>query len=260
MTSWAFDPLTYQVAWRAFGVDRPHYPFQYRSTSETTDEYERECLQAATGFRSRLDDDLYWAFATMLDPEARVYICGFSGAGDAEKIRSYIAVRGPRAVVMRQDPGPDHHSGGAVHLAGISFADCGASAVRALPPAAPGRRPRIDAELRDLDRRDEFDADASWLRAPDARATPAQRFERILGLPRTSAGRIEVYSGATISERATGPAREVRWVDLADDGRYLVISNSRTVSLLPGPDESLGNHIHKLVGAAIDDTRSEPVH
>nr|WP_240945323.1 ESX secretion-associated protein EspG [Rhodococcus sp. HNM0569] len=250
--------MTYQVAWRSFGVDQPHYPFQYRPTSGTMDEYERECLMAARRFQGQLDEDLYWAFATMLAPEARVYLCGFAGPEDSQKVRAFAAVRGMHATVMRQDPGPDHRCGGTVHVTRIPFGSCGSSIARTLPTTDPGRRPRLDVDRRDLeDEQDDYGSATSWLHAPSSRATPKQEFERLLGLPREGAGRIEVYSGATIGERATGRVREVRWVDLVDDGRYLVVPGSRTVTMAPGHSDALAQHVQKLLAAATEDSRLE---
>ncbi|NLE79823.1 MAG: ESX secretion-associated protein EspG [Rhodococcus sp.] len=259
MSKWTFDPLAYQVGWRSFGVDHPHYPFQYRPTSETMDEYERECLTAAQRFQSQLDDDLYWAFVTMLNPEARIYACGFTGPGEAEKVRAYVAVRGPHAVLMRQDPGPDHGCGGTVHLSRLPHGRCGDAIAHALPTVDPGRRPRIDVDMRDLENEpeDEFATPTSWLHEQSTQATPKQELEQLLDLPRVGVGRVEVYSGATIGARDTVRVREVRWVDVADDGRYLVASSPRTVSAIPGRDDALSTLVQKLVAAATEESRSE---
>lgn len=259
MTTWKFDPLTYQVAWRAFGVDRPHYPFQYRPTTETADEYERECLTAAKQFQSQLDDDLYWTFATMLNPEARVYACGFTGQSDNEKVRVFAAVRGAHAVVVHQDAGPDHQCGGEVRVMRIPQARCGEGALRGLPSADAGRHARVDVDLRDLENDPDGDVGSpeSWLRSPSRQATPKHEFEQLLDLPRVGSGRVEVYSGATVGERDTGRAREVRWIDVAEDGRYLVAQGPRTVSILPGRGNAFAAHVQKLITAAAEENRSE---
>lgn len=259
MTTWKFDPLTYQVAWRAFGVDRPHYPFQYRTSAEDSVEYERECFAAARRFQSQLDDDLYWAFATMLNPEARVYACGFAGPNDDKKVRVYAAVRGAHAVVVHQDAGPDHQSGGEVRVMRIPQRSCGEGVLRGLPSADAGSHPRIDVDLRDVegDSDDDSGSPASWLRSPSRQATPKQDFEQVLNLPRIGAGRVEVYSGAAIGERDTGREWEVRWIDVAEDGRYLVAQGPRTVSLLPGRGDVLAAHVQKLVTAAAEENRSQ---
>ena len=92
-----------------------------------------------------------WAFAVLVDPQVRVQACGFTGAGDAEKVRVYAAVRGEHAVVARQDPGPDHDCGGAVHVARMASGRCGQAVVAALPGVDAGRAPRIEVDRLDLE-------------------------------------------------------------------------------------------------------------
>lgn len=259
MSTWQFDPLAYQVGWRSFGVDRPHYPFQFRPSSATADEYDSECLAAARRFRNMLDDDLYWAFVTMLSPEARVYACGFAGAGDAAKVRIYAAVRGAHAVVVSQEPGPDHRCGGTVRVTRLPHRNCGQAVLQALPAIGAGSHSRIDVDRLSLETEaeDDFDTPASWLRSSAPNTTPKQDFESLLSRPRVGVGRVEVYAGPTIAQRDTGGARDLRWVDIADDGRYLVAQGPRTVSVLPGTADVFEAQIQKLVTAAVEENRSE---
>lgn len=256
MNDWLFEPLMYQVGWRSFGVDRPHYPFQCRPNTTDLPAYEAECATAAKQFQAQLNEDLYRAFVTMLNPQARVYGCGFAGPDDAEKVRVYAAVRDSDVIVVRQDPGPDHNCGGAVHVSLTSRDRCGEHVVGALPSVAAGAGRRIDVDRLDLEAdRDDEDASASWLHSPVSRATPARDLERLLARPRTGVGRVEVYPGATTGERDTGGGREVRWVDIADDGRYLFIERGRTVSLAPGSGETFAAHVQELVTSAVEESR-----
>ncbi|CAM2777766.1 ESX secretion-associated protein EspG [Skermania piniformis] len=247
MTAWTFHPLTYQVGWRSFGADPP-YPFQYRSTTSEMARYTRQCISASEQFEDQLDEALYQAFVVMMNPDVRIHVCGLVGPGDADKVRLYAAMRGADAVLAQQNPGAGRTSGGSVRVTRVQRVGCGDAVARALPNVRAGTQKRIDVDHDELPAGDGPEPRAtSWLRPADAGPTPVADATRLLARPRTGIGRIEVYPGASLGARDTGDGRDVRWLDVLDDGRYLLVDRARSISISPGGPAALRDVVQELI-------------
>lgn len=247
---WDFAPLEYLVGWRAFGWDQLSYPLQYRSTAPMRSDYEQECIRAAASFKARFDDDLYSAFVTLGAPEARVYGCGFAGPNNARKVRIHAAARGRVGVLVVQDPGPDHHSGGTIHVSRIPVDSLAQQFVAALPPMNPGREPKVEVPVKEIGRDrsdDDEEHQGSWLEPTRRLASPMQGLTKLTSKPRVGIGQIEVYSGPTMDLRDTGNGREMFWIDNADDGRYLARQNQHTLVVGGVAAADLTGHLQRLI-------------
>ena len=247
---WDFAPLAYVVGWRAFGWDTLSYPLQYRSTAQLQSDYEQDCVRAAADFESQWGEDLYSAFVTLGAAEARVYACGFAGAGNARKVRVHAAVRGGTGVVVVQDPGPDHHSGGTIHLAKVSTARLAQHVVDALPTTSKGRDSAFEIPVDAID--SDTDGDdgrpESWMEPTRKRRdSPGEALSRFAQQRRVGTGQIEVYAGPTTDSRDTGAGRDMFWVDVADDGRYLARQNHNMLKVEPVSAGGLADYLQRLV-------------
>lgn len=247
---WDFAPLEYLVGWRAFGWDQLSYPLQYRPTATMQSEYEDDCVRAAASFKARWDDDLYSTFVALGSPDARMYACGFAGPDNSRKVRIYAAARGRMGVLAVQDPGPDHHAGGTIHVTRLPVDALVNQFVAALPSMNPGREPKIEVPVSDIDPapEDREEQPDSWLvSSRHSAASPVQGLNRLAARPRVGMGQIEIYPGPTTDLRDTGNGREVFWFDVADDGRYLARRNQHALVVGSVGSADLAGYLQRLL-------------
>ncbi|MFD4181397.1 ESX secretion-associated protein EspG [Rhodococcus sp. NPDC058514] len=240
---WRLTALEFTVLWERFGRDRLPYPFQFRGTAATDDDFRADRRAAARKVAPMLDERLYEALVALAEPAVRVELCGFRGARLESTIRLHAGIRNSVAAVAVQLPGPDPHAGSDILLASAPVTQVGTAVSQSIPPVAAGRRrgvsvPRSVAPV----------SDGSILQ-PASRARGNEERDEFFRRPRTGLGEITVFAGPAYDNRPTGDGQGFHWMDFADDGRYLV-RGSDIVSALPARGEDIAAEVQRLVGVA----------
>ncbi|MFD1811354.1 ESX secretion-associated protein EspG [Rhodococcus gannanensis] len=229
--------MEFDVLWRLFGRDRLPYPMAYRSSAESADAEQRARGGAAQSLRSGVDGTLQGAMSALLEPELRVEVCAFTGAGLTSVTRVHAGLRGGSAVVVRQLPGADVDSGGDVRIAVVPRTRVSNAVIAALPSADRGTGRRLVAEPER--------GNGSLMRPVAGRGTPddvrAFFAQRRLGI-----GEIGVHPGPAVDWRPTDDGGVFQWIDVAD-GRYLVNRADDVVEVLPAGAAELGSQLATLV-------------
>ncbi|WP_027501166.1 ESX secretion-associated protein EspG [Rhodococcus sp. UNC363MFTsu5.1] len=238
---WRLTALEFTVMWERFGRDRLPYPFQFRGTAATDEEFLADRRAAARKVVSMLDEGLYEALVALAEPVVRIELCGFRGPGHESMIRMHAGIRQSVAAVAVQLPGPDLHAGADVLLASAPVAQLGTLVAQSIPPVAPGRRrgvsvPRVVAPV-----------SGGSVMQPASGARGSAERDEFFRRPRTGLGEVTVFAGPAYDNRPTGDGQGFHWMDFADDGRYLV-RGSDIVSALPARGEDIAAEVQRLVG------------
>ncbi|MFC7449377.1 ESX secretion-associated protein EspG [Rhodococcus daqingensis] len=235
--------LEFTVLWERFGRDRLPYPFQFRGTATTDEEFRADRRAAAAKVAPMLDESMYEALVALAEPAVRVEVCGFRGAGLESMIRVHAGVGRSCAAVAVQLPGPDLHAGGDVLLTSAPAAQVGTIVVQSIPPVPAGRRRGVSVP------RSVTASGGGSIMQTASRARGNEERDEFFRRPRTGLGEITVFAGPAYDNRPTGDGRGFHWMDFADDGRYLV-RGSDIVSALPARGEDIAAEVQRLVGAA----------
>lgn len=242
---WVFAGLEFRILMERHGRDRLPFPLQFRPTVDSAADYHRQRHEANVRVTGIFDDDLRRAVHALIEPEYRIEIVGHSrssGRAIATKLRSHTAVRHDAGVVLVQQPGCDDATGGDVTVTLAAHHRAPALALAALPSCRAGTHPRIDVP------RPVGGSDAGVLRNA-TRTTGEEQFDRLLARPRSSAGEILVCPGSSIDGRPEDSMTGFHWVDIADDGRYVILQG-QTASLLPAADRELENEVRRKITMA----------
>ncbi|MFI6431401.1 ESX secretion-associated protein EspG [Rhodococcus oryzae] len=237
---WRLTALEFTVLWERFGRDRLPYPFQFRGTAATDEEFRADRRAAAQRVVPMLDERLYEALVALAEPVVRIELCGFRGAGLESMIRMHAGIGQSVAAVAVQLPGPDLHAGADVLLASAPVAQVGTFVAQSIPAVAAGRRRGVSVP------RSVAPASGSLMQSA-SRARGNEERDEFFRRPRTGLGEITVFAGPAYDNRPTGDGQGFHWMDFADDGRYLV-RGSDIVSALPARGEDIAAEVQRLVG------------
>ncbi|AQA22199.1 espG family protein [Rhodococcus sp. MTM3W5.2] len=239
---WRLTALEFTVLWERFGRDRLPYPFQFRGTAATDEEFRADRQAAAQKVVPMLDEGLYEALVALAEPVVRIELCGFRGAGLESMIRMHAGIRQSIAAVAVQLPGADLHAGADVLLASAPVTQVGTFVAQSIPSVAAGRRRGVSVP------RSATPVSGSLMQSASRARGNEERDEFFLR-PRTGLGEITVFAGPAYDNRPTGDGQGFHWMDFADDGRYLV-RGSDIVSALPARGEDIAAEVQRLVGVA----------
>ncbi len=263
MPSWNLSALGFTVLWRAAGSDVLPYPMQFRSTADSTDDFDRQWRDEAGELAARVDEDLEAAIRILRNPEARIEMSGFAGAtagsGDLltmgaprHRIRVLATVVYQQAVLVTQQPTDDPESGGMIQLSLLRSEILTRHLLATLPDVAAGTTNTVRINRADLDIEDEgpftaFHNDAP--RSPRAQAT------RFFDRPRSTIVYIAVCPGAATDRRPV-PARDFHVIDYPD-GRYLLRHNSSVLRADPADTTALHSHLQGCLDNTLRDFRED---
>lgn len=240
---WRLTALEFTVLWERFGRDRLPYPFQFRGTAATDDEFQADRRAAAQKVVPMLDERMYEALVALAEPAVRVELCGFRGARLDSMIRMHAGVRESVAAVAVQLPGPDLHAGSDVLLASAPASQVGTFVAQSIPPVAAGRRRGVSVP------RSVVPASGGSVMQSASRGQGNEERDEFFKRPRTGLGEITVFAGPAYDNRPTGDGQGFHWMDFAADGRYLV-RGSDIVSAVPARGEDVAAEVQRLVGVA----------
>ncbi|MFC4605201.1 ESX secretion-associated protein EspG [Rhodococcus kronopolitis] len=241
--SWQLSALEFAVLWERLGRDRLPYPFRFRGTAGTLAQFQAQRAEAARRVLARIDEPMYEALTALAEPAVRIELCGLHGDRFESMVRVHAGIRCGWATVAVQQPGSDPHAGADVRLTVVPACDVGTAVVRAVPPVSPGRHPAVSVpRVPSLARR-------GTVMSPAARRPGGDRREEFFTRPRTGLGEVTVFAGPAYDNRPGGDGDGFHWIDLAEDGRYLV-HGAETVHARPAGHADLAAQLLPLVAAA----------
>lgn len=236
---WALSPDHFALAWESTGHDTFPPPLRVQPTARTVDE--RRTQQAALNnwwLHTATGSEFATALRVLAAPSTRIEVFAKTDV----PVRVLGVANGPTAVVVTQDPGPDPACGGTVHLRTTTLAALAEAVVGALPTRSPGTRPASIAAATDL----QASRPTSVMYDP-FHISDAQRLRRLLNTPRDGTGHLLITAGP-FNDR---PPQVLSWIDLVDDGRYLIRSGT-DVECLPGTAEVFINQLDRMITAPND--------
>ncbi len=243
LAQWRFTGLEFEMLWTIAGRDRLPFPLQFRPVADHIDELNVQRRDAAKTLLPRVDQTLHRALTCLLDPVARVEVCGFDDVRSKRRVRVHAGARRGFGVVTRQLPGASDDVGADVVVSLCNPQDLAQHVVSALPQVAAGSmRPFAvrDSELRKQ-------SGGSVLRAPgdwSARERIDSFFER----PRSCVAEITTFAGPTVDSRPTADGRAFFVMDFEGDGRYLV-KTGETIQAAPTDSAEIAAELQRFVDA-----------
>ncbi|MBF6130710.1 ESX secretion-associated protein EspG [Nocardia brasiliensis] len=231
--TWNFSDIEFVVLWEEMRDRVLPRPFVFTSRIPYRDDYLREKLRVRERLRHELGHSCDDFLESVAHPDIRIIVNGRSGRDPddpEERVRVLGVRRGEAAYVMRQLPGETvWHSGGftAVEQGALSLAD---AVVAALPKADPGELGEVVlashvAARDDMDysfgRSYVEDRSDEWIRP---------RSHAFLGADTQRIGEIEISQGSSKFGPRGITRRTFRWRDLANDGRYLITTETPPVA------------------------------
>ncbi|MCU1643439.1 MAG: secretion-associated protein EspG [Nocardia sp.] len=222
--SWQFAEAEFYVLWMDQTGEEPPEPFAFTSATRTPEDFHSELREARRRLNHKLDSDFHRVFDTLSHPDLYLTAYGWSQQdpwGADSQIRVRAVRKGPKGYVISQLPGATYWRRG-----GYTVVECDplqlSDAVAAAMPSAPRGR-RGDLALASRDENLDYDFGHSGIAARSD--SPISRSAEFLETPITTAGVVHIVQGSSVFG-PRGIARfEVRFRDLADDGRYAITSN-----------------------------------
>ncbi|MDG3010418.1 hypothetical protein G4X40_09695 [Rhodococcus sp. D2-41] len=204
--SWVLSSAQFASLWESVTtLDRLPYPVTHRDTEPDLTAYER----AQTELRhwcAGVDPQLRAALDTVQHPSVRVQVY----AEAATPIRLLGAARAGVATLIEQAAGPDREFGGEVRVfTGPAHAIAG-SIMQALPANRPGRTTALTAHHDEVRRPDR----GAVLQTVESSA--ATRLRQLLLRARVCTGFV------TVESAGSSATTHLTWLDVAQDGRYLL--------------------------------------
>ncbi|MBO0853446.1 MAG: ESX secretion-associated protein EspG [Nocardia sp.] len=230
--SWSFTPDEFAHIWRETDLDR--YPFPLRVLETPGTEHEARSLRAQLEARMPLgqDADLTACLRILAAPRTRVALIGGPHT-PGDEIRALGAVIYDHAVLAVQKPGRTPDFGGRITISIGHTAKLGARIAALLPDCPAGRHPAHSARSAAV--RDEN----------EPRPGPApHRIRRLLSKRHTAEGHIRIEAG--LDQPTPAPTLYYTWIDVADDGRYLLRAGEE-VYITPANRRQIAEHLHKRI-------------
>ncbi|MFC6013882.1 ESX secretion-associated protein EspG [Nocardia lasii] len=230
--NWHFTPDQFALAWARTDGDRIPYPLAVRASARDTVERAAQQPALEAWCAHTLDADLAAALRVLAKPEIRVEVCGYAPT----PVRMLGAVTGDVAVLAVQQPGTAPDRGGPLHVQVGSTKRFAAQVFSRIPGRTPGVVPRVTAPATRVheDSRD-------LVTMPVAGPSDAARIRKILQRPRDGIGQILIAAGS--DEKPVGV---LSWIDLTDDGRYLVHAG-RHIDIIPATPDSAVEWLRHLL-------------
>ncbi|AHH21140.1 EspG family protein [Nocardia nova SH22a] len=236
---WTLTPDQFALAWQRIDGDRIPYPLAVRLSARDSVERAAQLPGLTEWSETCLDPDLEAALRILARPAVLIEVFGEHGA---DPVRVLGASSGQVTVVAAQRPGAAADRGGDVRLFVGNAKSFAARVVSLLPENAPGAQPRRTAPL-DRVREDSRDL----VTVPVAGPSTTARMRRLLKQPRDGIGQIVV--SARRADDSVRPLGVLCWMDVADDGRY-VVRTRKDVDILGVTAETFAAQLRPIVTAA----------
>jgi hypothetical protein len=240
---WLFGGAEFEVLLRGFGRDRLPFPLQYRSACSDIHALELERLDAAKSLQPKLDQTLHAAMSALLEPAARVEVCGYANLHTTDKVRLHAGVRGHAAAVAWQHPTDDPDVGGDVALLACAAGEFPQRIIDALPNCRAGSGSRFAVARSDL-RSATGGSVLHDAREDSDRARAREFFAR----ERAAVVECTVFPGPAFDSRPTEDGSGFFLMDFPGDGRYRVRSGE-TIDVLAADPVAIADELRRLIAA-----------
>lgn len=235
MKSWVLTGLECVLLIGSAGRERLPYPLQYAVENAA----EEEIWAARRSAQSKVSPLLEGALVCLLEPEVQVQSVSFvAHRGAVSKLRALAGIRGTQASVAVQQPTTSESSGGGITLFCGTPTDAVDQLVASLPHTPAGRRPPASGS-----------PDTAGVAMP-GRAGQHAGLSWLLAQKRTGTGEIVVSTTPSYSTRQPMSDYAFAWIDLADDGRYLMHGSGDSLRAFPADRARLAAEISTRLTAA----------
>ncbi|MCX5042276.1 ESX secretion-associated protein EspG [Aldersonia sp. NBC_00410] len=243
MINWKMGAAQFGALWYGTGLDRYPFPFDIVSGFTWRDDAERFEQQVRDAFAGSEHERMRAAVSVLANPEVHVAVSGRTAAN--ARIRVIGAQAQRYAAIAVQQPGPDDEQGGDVTLGFGPAGRLAGQIVGVLPPNAGGtsefKGPTEPAE----------DSPRGFTTTV-AVSRRAARLEQVLATRHAGDGTIRVWSGPRYGRQSeTG---QVRWIDIAGDGRYVIGPRDRTRAA-PADPQRLSQIVDGLLERASEELK-----
>jgi hypothetical protein len=231
--SWSLTPDEFAHVGRQADLDRLPYPLRVLESPRT--ERDAQLLRAELAQRLPPNPDLDACLRILAAPHTRVIAIGAT-AEPGRELRALGCVVYDRAVLAVQEPGRTPEFGGTVRLSIGHSAKLGARLAAVLPDSRAGRQPARTASAAAV-------RDTETVVQEERAAAPIRK---LLRAPHTAQGHIRIE--AHLDQPKPPPPLHYTWLDLANDGRYLLKADE-SVHIVPASTEQLATHLQKRIPA-----------
>lgn len=231
--SWSLTPDEFAHVWRQADLDRLPYPLRVLESPRT--QVDAEALSTELVRRLPPDPDRDTCLRILADPHTRVIAIG-TAAEPGRELRVLGCVVHDRAVLAVQEPGRTAEFGGTIRLSIGHSAKLGARLAALLPKSRAGRQPARTASLAAI-------RDTETVLQEERAAVPIRR---MLRARHTAQGHIRIE--AHLDRPKPPPAVHYTWLDVENDGRYLLKADD-TVHIVPASTDQLAAHLQKRIPA-----------
>lgn len=253
MAEWSWDTDDFAALWLGDAHDRIPGPLRHISRFAFNDEAEAHRVAVRGRYSADELDDIRAALHTLSVSDIRVEILGGScrhrnstGRDDLREYRVLGARAGHRAVVLTQHGTDREH--GPIRLRTFDSAQLPARLTQAIPACHPGaQRPEVFHPGDLAPRRDGYAQD-------NARNTPRERYQRLLGRPADGGGTAALLTGPLYKRSA--PARLLQWYDISGDGRYSE-ERAANITVRPAAPADLTRHFTAWIAEISDRLRAD---
>ena len=265
-TRWLLPPLWFDLCWEIGKFDEYPFPIKVRSHGETLEEravLKQRAMPEMQAAGLLVGDRLTQAFGAVLAQIAKpgLWIEGLWMPDDVNPspVRLMSIVFDQAAILLVQGPGESKSYGGDIRISVHNRTSIAAAAIQGMPPAPPGKRPRMSALLSDLGSKD--DNSGGMLEpasGPERRAANA-----LVELVEAEHFRSGQFTANLLDPMGRSHRSSVlKWFDAAEpDGRYALTQQQRSglgpelVVAPVGPAEigkALDNRVNEVRAAARD--------
>lgn len=253
MAEWSWETDEFAAFWLGDAHDRIPGPLRYTSRFALDDEAEAHRTAVRERYSADELDDIHAALRTLGVCDIRVEILGGSclhhnstGRNDLREYRVLGARAGDRAVVLTQHGTDREH--GPIRLRAFDSAQLPGRLTQAVPACRAGaRRPEVFHPGDLAPRRDGYAQD-------NARNTPRERYQRLLGRPSDGGGTAALFTGPLYKRSA--PARLLQWYDISGDGRYTE-ERAGNITVRPAAPADFTRHFTDWITQALDRLRGD---
>ncbi|MET8775298.1 ESX secretion-associated protein EspG [Nocardia sp. NPDC004654] len=253
MGEWSWETDDFAALWLGDAHDRIPSPLRHLSRFAFRDEFAAHREAVRQRYSTDELDEIRAALHTLGTSELRIEILGGSckhrastGRDDLREYRIIGARTGHRAVTLSQYGTDSEH--GPIRLRAFDADQLPARLTQAVPACTPGAEKPATFHPDELSpRRDGYLQD-------NARNTPRERYQRLLGRPADGGGSAVLLTGP-LHTHAT-PRNVVQWYDISGDGRYTELRGAH-ITVRPTTPADLTTQFATWITRALDHLRAD---
>ncbi|GEM29747.1 hypothetical protein NN3_07540 [Nocardia neocaledoniensis NBRC 108232] len=245
MSEWTWDPDDFAALWLNDGRDRFPRPLHFTSRFRYREDFDAHARGVRARYTGEESSAIELALNTLAAATIRVEVFAETGPSGSHVHRIVGARDLHNAVIAAQTviDGVD----GPIWVRRGRPENLGKGIASRIPPCAPGRRRAEEFFTRDLE------PDYNNHFTDVAHNTPIERYNRVVAHPRSGSGSAAIRTG-DINTR-TDPERYIEWLDMADDGRYIVHRTRERLTIESGDTAALATIVTGWIDRALERQR-----